>query len=287
MASDNLTATSSLSAGDLNTYFERIGYGGPTPLTVDTLHAIVRAHVQSIPFENIDVLLDRGVKLDVPSVWNKLVRSPRGGYCFEHNTLIEAVLRSLGFETQLISARVRLGRPRDFVPARTHMFVRVNLASAAWLVDAGVGGLSPTAALSLDTEAPQSTPHEPRRIVRVGHWSGAERSPEAKLIHQVLLNGEWQDICEFTLEAMPPIDRTLANWYLNTHPESHFRDRLMLAKAHADGRSTLVNREFTRRDTTGESTTTAVTSAAQLTELLHQQFGITGVDSEAVWAKLP
>src|SRR5438552_1743671 len=83
-----------------------------------------------------------------------------------------------------------------------------DLDGATWVADVGVGGLSPTAALRLDTEEEQPTPHEPRRIVR----------QDGRLFHQVRLAGDWTDVCEFTLDVMYPIDRELANWYTSTHP---------------------------------------------------------------------
>jgi N-hydroxyarylamine O-acetyltransferase len=272
----------------LDTYFERIRYTGPTSRSVETLNGILCAHVQSIPFENIDVLMGTGIKLDLQSIWQKLVHGPRGGYCFEHNTLLAAVLERLGFDPHLLSARVRIGRASDFTPARTHMIVRVELDGVPWLLDGGVGGLSPTAALRLDTESAQPTPHEPRRIVRLGQWRGlGERAPDAKLMHQVLLGDTWQDVCEFTLEEMPQIDRTLANWYLNTHPESHFGNRLMVAKANPQGRVTLLNKELTRRDLVGVPEVTFIESSKQLNAVLQREFGIETEDPQALWAKVP
>lgn len=61
---------------------------------------------------------------------------------------------------------MRYQRPRDFTPARTHVFLRVELAGESWLVDVGVGGMSLTSAIRLDTGEVQPTAHEPRRIVR-------------------------------------------------------------------------------------------------------------------------
>ncbi|MBL8941547.1 MAG: arylamine N-acetyltransferase, partial [Myxococcales bacterium] len=150
----------------LEPYFQRIGYSGPREPTLATLHAIVAAHTRTIPFENLDVLLGRPIVLDIESLLGKLVHDHRGGYCFEHNGLLLFVLEALGFEAQPLSARVRLQRPRDFTPPRTHMFVRVWLEGRPWLADVGVGGLSPPAALRLDVVDEQATPPEPRRIVR-------------------------------------------------------------------------------------------------------------------------
>lgn len=271
----------------LQDYFRRIGWDGPVTGDLATLRAILRCHVQSIPFENIDVLLGRGVELTPEAIWGKLVNDERGGYCFEHNSLLLWVLRAVGFDVTPLSARVRLGRPPDFVPARTHMFLRVELHGQSWLVDGGVGGLSPTAPLALQ-EGVQPTPHEPRRLLRMGDWDGWERrAPTAKVLHQAWLGDTWHDVYEFTLEGMPEIDRTLANWYLTTHPQSHFRDRLMLARASETGRKTLLNREFTTRTLDGTVSRTVVESPRDMGAILVREFGIHGVDANALFLALP
>lgn len=262
-------------APDLDGYFARIGHRGERTATLSTLQAIILAHVQTIPFENLDVLLGRGIDLSPTAIEQKLVRQRRGGYCFEQNALLLAVLQALGFDAMPLSARVRIQRPRDFTPPRTHMFVLVLLHGERWLCDVGVGGLSPTAPLHLDVETPQTTPHEPRRLIRHGAWaSGDRRSPDARIFHQVQIAGQWQDICEFTLETMPPIDREVANWFTSAHPQSHFRNRLMAARATADGRITLLNRELTHRRGDGTSATTVVRDERHLLTVLAEEFGL-------------
>lgn len=261
-------------APDLAAYAARVGLTGPLPPTLDTLHAVVHAHVKTIPFENLDILLGKGIELEPEAIEHKLVHQRRGGYCFEQNTLLLHVLAALGFAVRPLSARVRLQRPRDFTPARTHLFVRVELDGVPWLADVGVGALSPTAALRLDTEDQQPTPHEPRRIVGLGRWDGELRGPEARRFHQAWFGGAWHDVCELTLEEMPEIDRIVGNWYTSTHPRSHFRDRLIAARAVDGGRLTLVNRELTRRDRDGVATTRELGSADELLTVLADEFGL-------------
>ncbi len=155
---------------------------------------------------------------------------------FEQNGLLLAVLEALGFQAAPISARVRWQRPRDFTPPRTHVFLRVELDGASWLTDVGVGGMSLTAALLLKADVEQTTPHEPRRLIREG----------ARWFDQARLGDAWHDVCEFTLEEMPAMDRELGNWYTSAHPQSHFKSRLWVARAGQAGeRRTLLNREFT------------------------------------------
>lgn len=260
---------------DLDAYFARIGHTGSRSPTLATLHAIQLAHVRTIPFENLDVLLGRGISLDPTTVEQKLVHARRGGYCFEQNSLFLYVLQALGYDATPISARVRVQRPRDFTPPRTHVFVRVELDGESWLCDVGVGALAPTAPLRLDTELEQATPHEPRRLIRQGEWSpGERRSPTARIFHQVKLAGEWQDVCEFTLEPMPEIDREVANWFTSASPQSHFKNRLMAARATVDGRVTVLNREFTRRGPDGVGDTRVLRDEDELLAVLAAEFGL-------------
>lgn len=247
----------------LEPYLQRIGYTGSREPTRETLDGIIAAHTRTIPFENLDVLLARPIELDVESLMAKLVHGHRGGYCFEHNGLLLEVLEALGFEVQPLSARVRLQRPRDQTPPRTHMFVRVEIEGRPWLADVGVGGLSPTCALRLDTDAEQSTPHEPRRIVREG----------GRLFHQAQLGDEWTDVCEFTLEEMPPIDREVANWFTSASPRSHFKNRLVVARAQPDGvRHSLLNHDLTFRRADGRAEHHRIESPEELLAILDEVF---------------
>jgi N-hydroxyarylamine O-acetyltransferase len=259
----------------LDAYLSRIGYTGSLEPSLAALNAIASRHVQTIPFENLDVLSGRGISIDLEAIERKLVGEGRGGYCFEQNTLLLHVLQTLGFQVTPLSARVRLQRPREMTPPRTHLFLRVELEGRSYLVDAGVGGLSLTAALPLLYDVEQSTPHEPRRIVREGQWRDPElRSPDARLFHQAYFAEAWHDVYEFTLEPMPVIDREVANWFTSSHPLSHFRDRLLVARATPSGRLALANREFTVRTTGGASVTRLLNSRAELWAVLEGEFGL-------------
>jgi N-hydroxyarylamine O-acetyltransferase len=250
---------------DLDAYLKRIDYRGPVAPTLPALHALVHAHVLAIPFENLDVLLGRPIVLAPDALMRKLVEERRGGYCFEQNGLLLLVLEAIGFAVKPLSARVRYQRARSDTPTRTHLFARVELEGASWLADVGVGGLSLTSAIRLVEDVEQATPHEARRLVRDG----------ALWFHQVRFGDEWHDVCEFTLEEMPPIDREVASWYTSTHPGSHFKNRLTVARALLDGgRKTLLNRELTvrGRDTTTE--TRQLESPEELLAVLRQEFDL-------------
>jgi N-hydroxyarylamine O-acetyltransferase len=260
---------------DLDAYCARIGYRGSRQPSLETLNGLVWHHVQSIPFENLDVLLGRRIDLDQRAIEQKLIQVRRGGYCFEQNTLLLHVLEEMGFRVTPLSARVRLQRPRDMTPPRTHLFLRLEIEGLSYLADVGVGGLSPTAALRLAVDIEQATPHEPRRILCDGAWAELDlRGPHARLFHQAYFAGAWHDVCEFTLEPMPAIDREVSNWFTSTHPQSHFRDRLMVARATPTGRVAVLNRELTVRAQNGQSQSRHLGSKAELLDALAEHFGI-------------
>lgn len=249
----------------LDAYFDRIGYGGPAAPTLDTLNAVVYAHASSIPFENLDVLLGRPIDIGAEAIVGKLVTLRRGGYCFEQNGLLLLVLEAMGYHVRPLSARIRYQRPRDFTPPRTHLFVRVELEGESWMADVGVGGLSLTSVIRLIPDLEQPTPHERRRILREG----------GLLFHQAHFAGQWHDVSEFTLEEMPPIDRELANWYTSAHPQSHFKNRLVVARALPGGRRlALLNRELTDRGRDGTAQVRTLGSPDELLTVLADTFGL-------------
>lgn len=217
---------------NLTAYLERIGYAGPTTATLQTLRELQRHHAYAIPFENLAILMGDRIRLDLPSIERKLISARRGGYCFEHNTLLAAVLRTLGYRVIALLARVVWQRPAD-APAqpRTHMLLRVELPEGPYLADVGFGPLTLTAPLRLDSEHEQTTPHETLRLRTL---------PECKVL-QVRIAARWQDVYRFTDELQHPIDFELANWYTSTHPESRFVQNLVVSRVDPHARYVLHN----------------------------------------------
>lgn len=251
---------------DLARYFARIHYDGGTAPTLATLNALTAAHAQAIPFENVDVLLRRPILLEPAAIYRKLVLDERGGYCFEQNGLLLRVLRALGFQARPLGGRVRLGvSDRALLTRRTHMIIRVEIDGSAWITDVGVGGSTLTAALRLEPDVVQATPHEPRRLQREG----------ARWYHQIQHAGAWSDVYEFALEDFPPIDRELANWYTSTSPATNFWNHLGVALAQPEGRRiALADHEFREHAADGSTRTTVLATSAEIVHTLAQRFGI-------------
>jgi N-hydroxyarylamine O-acetyltransferase len=91
---------------DLDAYLERIGLDGRPSIA-----QVHRAHLTSIPFENLDPHQGVAVSLEVEDLERKLVSERRGGYCFEQNLLLKAALEALGAEVDMFLARPRARAP--------------------------------------------------------------------------------------------------------------------------------------------------------------------------------
>jgi N-hydroxyarylamine O-acetyltransferase len=271
-----IDAMTSDPAFDLSAYLARIGYDGPRTPTLETLRAIQLLHPQAIPFENLNPLLGIPVRLDIESLQEKLVRSRRGGYCFEHNTLLSHALRALGFRLGHLGGRVVWNRPDPAVtPPRSHMILRVELPEGVHIADVGFG-MSATAPLRLEPEIEQATPHETFRLLRSGAW----------FTLQCRLKGEWASFYRFDLTGQEPIDYEVANYYVSTWPTSHFVNSLLAARATPDGRCGLRDNRLSihRLDGTGEQRT--LSSAGEISTVLGDLFGIAVPDEAAFAARL-
>ena len=128
---------------DLDAYLARIGYHGTLEPDLQTLTALHAAHVTAVPFENLDILLGRTISLDLKAVQTKIVAGRRGGYCFEQNTLFQAVLERIGFRVTPLAARVRGDRLQQrradaaAAPGGQHADVDPRAAGADGLAVAG------------------------------------------------------------------------------------------------------------------------------------------------------
>src|SRR5437762_8680982 len=120
----------------IDSYLKRIGYSGPTTPTPDLLRNLHRAHLLAVPFENLDIALGRRIVCEEESFLRKIIDRRRGGFCYELNGAFAALLRALGFQVTLLSARVYGGG--RFGPLFDHLALRVDL-DEPWLADIGFG----------------------------------------------------------------------------------------------------------------------------------------------------
>lgn len=245
---------------DLHAYLARIGFTGATRPTMATLAELHHAHVCAIPFENLDVLLDRPVHLETEAIQEKLVVARRGGYCYEQNALFLLALQQMGFDARGLAARVVIAQPPS-VPPRTHMLLLVQLEEAFWIADVGFGGPTLSAPIRLLADQVQSTPHGDYQLQSLGEeWLLCQRH-----------HAEWLPLYRFDLVTQFPSDYLMANHFVSTWPHSHFRHHLLAARYLPDGgQLALENRRFSRYGTQPERRT--LDDLRALYQLLQDQF---------------
>ncbi len=264
---------------DLDAYFARVGYHGPREPTLQVLSELERLHPAAIPFESLDPLLGRGVRIDPASLEAKLVRGGRGGYCFEQNGVFWRVLTALGFKVTPLSARVRWMAPENApLGPLSHMLLKVDLESEAFLCDVGFGGQSPTAPLRMVADLEQDTPHGTYRLV----------DKEAALELQMRLPDRWAALYRFNLEPRLVADYEVANWFTSTHPTSRFTNGLIVSLAPEGRRLNLLDLGLTTYATDGRVEERIIGSPEELHGVLTSEFGLRVSPQEAasVFAKV-
>jgi N-hydroxyarylamine O-acetyltransferase len=246
---------------DLAAYSERVGFTGELRPSAKCLQELHLAHATHVPFENIEVLMGRPMPLDLASLWKKLVEDRRGGYCFEQNTLFAAVLEQIGFGVTRLAARVRLGA--GTITARNHMLLAAEADGRRWLADVGFGG---DALLYPVAWAPGETSEQ-------FAWKYRLTVESPGYLLQTWRGDGWVDLYSFTMEEQHAVDYEVANYYTATHPDSFFRQQLMVHLPGPEARVTLIGRRLIERRPEGASEVLLADDAAVL-ETLAARFGM-------------
>lgn len=244
----------------IDAYLARIGYDGPREANAATLHALHVRHLLSVPFENLDIHWKREIVVDAERFVSKIVGERRGGFCYELNGAFAALLRALGFDVTLLSARVA----RDdgtFGPWFDHMALLVRADGRRFLADVGFGD-SFVAPLDLDLRDAQ---HDRAGVFRILEAGDA-------LQMQVLRDGTWHPDFEFTLDPHALDEFGPMCTYQQTSPQSHFTQRRVCTIAREWGRTTLADAKLvvTR---SGVKSETPV-AAEEWDRVLLEEFGI-------------
>ncbi|KAK2853534.1 hypothetical protein Q5P01_006195 [Channa striata] len=125
---------------NLEEYFTRIGFHGPYDKPdLATLKLIHKQHVMSLPFENLSIHCGERITMDLEVIFNKLVRSNRGGWCMENNSLFGWVLREMGYDTVTFGSKVFHSTTNDFGPDDTHLINQVVIDGKAYITDVSFG----------------------------------------------------------------------------------------------------------------------------------------------------
>jgi N-hydroxyarylamine O-acetyltransferase len=246
---------------DVRAYLDRIGYSGPNEATAENLRALHRAHLLAVPFENLDISLGRKIVVDEEAILRKIVELRRGGFCYELNSAFAALLRALGFQVTLLSARVARSNGGEG-PEFDHLTLRVDL-ERSWLADVGFGDsfLEP---LRLEGEVEQSDPAGTFRLIEDGgRWHMQKRE----------CDGNWR--AQYSFSLLPRrLEEFAGMCHIHqTSPKSSFTQKRICSRATPEGRITLSEMKLIVTSS-GRSQETTIGSEEERERILQREFGI-------------
>ena len=232
----------------LGAYLQRIGLGHVPPPTPEGLAQVQRAHRLAIAFENLDILLGRGIPLPLDQVAAKLLGQRRGGYCFEQNGLFGAMLGAMGLANRPLLARVWV-QAGDSMPARTHTLRLVAAGGQVWVADAGfgMGYVPPLPLLDGASAVADGFVHRLRRAGKPGRQAGEWLLERAEAQVPRGQRREWQPQYGFDVAEVAPIDLEMANHWTSTRPATRFTMGPVVSIVVDGGFAALTGRRLTMR----------------------------------------
>ena len=266
---------------DLTRYLDRIGLIEQPAADPAGLALLQESHRRTIGFENFDIRLGKSIAIDSASVFDKLVRRGRGGYCFEQNRLYADALEALGIGTRPVLARVLLGLHEGGVPPKTHVALIANLNGEAWLVDAGFGGsyvpplrLAHESSARTDDGAAHRLTEEPE-----GAWLLERRGPASSTDGRAGASPGWHGQYRFTLDPVAPVDLEMSNHWTSTRPGTRFTSVHVASIVLPGGFASLSDRRLTVHDRT-RSEQRDIADVGEYGALLRDLFRLSITDEE-------
>ena len=240
------------------------------------LARVMEAQSRSIPFENIDIVLNQKISMDEEDVEEKLVNSRRGGYCFELNSLLRCALEEMGFCVMPLLCRVRWSKPDDTAEPNTgftHLALKVTTTDGSeYLADVGFAGsnsMEPIALKQIGQGVVQKLPEGNFRVVPSKH--------KEFFVLELMVHGKWQPLYEWRDERAPLVDQIAMNWFSCTFPTARFTTQFFAFRIIGNERHHILNNKYVIRKGHGvgkEETIEVLYEHSRLVELVEEVFGV-------------
>lgn len=134
-----------MSRVDVGGYLHRLGLPDPGSPSVESLRRLHMAHVERIPYENLEIQLGRRTTVDPLESVERIVGRRRGGYCYHLNGAFSALLRELGFAVARHVGGVQRTGGDPAGANSGHLALTVSglphdtCPEGVWLADVGLG----------------------------------------------------------------------------------------------------------------------------------------------------
>lgn len=246
---------------DTKQYLKRIQYTGELNPTLETLRNLQVAHLLTVPFENLDIHLHIEIKPE--SSFDKIVIRNRGGFCYELNNLFFDLLKNLGFNIKLVSARV-FDKEKGFGPEFDHMAIIATFQNDQYLADVGFGEFS-FYPLKIELDKEQI---DPRGIFYMEKYND-----EHLLVKKKDSNGDYLPEYLFSEKERKPDEFREMLHFHQTSNQSHFTQKRICSLPLPQGRMTLTDKTLksTYQDTI---ITTELADEATVKKVLKEYFKI-------------
>lgn len=251
-------------------YVRRIGFDGDPRPDLVTLRQIHRRHLAAIAYENLDVQLDVPISFELDAIFAKLVRSRRGGWCFEMNALLAWALEWIGFRVTRMAGAV-LRNQRGEAAIGNHLVLCVQL-DQPYLADVGFGdGLIEPVPL---VEGPIRQDFLDFSLERIEDWWRFHNHPQG-------------GAASFDFKLQPaPVDllQRQAHW-LQTAPESGFVQNA-ICQRYARGELSILRGKVLKIIRATGVEQRSIEHIDDLRSVLTRQFDIVVPDIPHLWARI-
>lgn len=243
-------------------YLRRIDVVHPGRADAVSLAELQLGHLLRVPFENLDIHRGVPITLDLDRIVEKVVHRNRGGYCYELNSAFAALLTTLGYNVDLVAARVARdngGFSQQF--AHMALLVRCEVGGGPFLVDVGFGDAF-TKPMPLADGVARS---DRDREVRLA-------SPDSEWAYQEDRGDGWRTQYVFAPEPRRLEDFMAMNEWQQSSPDSNFTSRTVCSILTDGGRVTLSDGRLiiTRNGRRDEREL----SADEIDQVLRTEFGV-------------
>ena len=219
---------SALNREQLEIYLDRVEVKAGKA-NLELLSRLTKQHLETFSFSNISVLLGSDMSLSANDVFERIVTSHRGGYCYEQNGLFYHVLNQLGFEVKCGLARVVFPHTAPEIDSPlTHRFNWVTLGIQTYCVDVGFS---------------QMTPREPVPLLENNSQKLIKLNDREWLMRQQTQRG-WQPLYRMEYCSYPPSDIEIGHFWSHRHPAAPFKNTLVASRISDTHRVSLRNTEL-------------------------------------------
>jgi len=220
----------------------------------------------NVPFENLDI--HNKIKIDLNKSYDKIVIRNRGGFCYELNGSFFLLLKWLGYNVKMVSARV-YDEAKGYGAEFDHLVIIAEIGNDNYLVDVGFGEF---AVHPLKIE-PGKELNDPRGVFMI-ELNGEDcfvvkkKNPNGDFTPQYMFSEKERKIDEFYEMCE----------YHQTSSDSHFTQNRICSLATEEGRISLTGNTL-KITAAGSITERKLETEAEVQNILWNYFKIRNIIS--------